>query len=304
MRPSLLLVLACVLSPTALLPQKPNPQASQGPSQRPSPKPSPKIEKADSRSSGTFHDFKVAMGLLTKAKLGPAKRMLEKITKQAPTYPEAWHLLASCYELERKTREAKRYAKKTLALDPKHARAALMMGRLLLAKDPELAADWARQAAKYAQNNGIVRRKAARILLETGNVEEAEKILATLAAKDPKGQRLLMLRAELALRQHKLDKAIKLFRLLAILRPSDIFPLENMAGILSAQGQQKKAVVMLERALEIQASNQAVRQRLIQLLVSTKADPAKIAAERRKLAEQQPAQSPKRKERSAKPGRD
>lgn len=250
---------------------------------RPVAEPKPRVVRPTEGTSGPFRDMKVAMALLTKARVDAAKRLLEQITTKIPEHAEAWHLLATCYELKRDRRRAHENGRKALALSPEHARAALLLARIHKVDDARLAADYARQAEKNAAIDVVTRRSAARILMETGNLDEASAIVQQLAAKDPKGQRLLYLRAELALARRQFAEAREHYGLLARLRPHDPIPHENIAGILHNEGRLAQAIEALERALLVQPGKRSTRQRLIEFLVESGASEERIASERQAL---------------------
>lgn len=263
----------------------------------------PRIVRTAKGTSGPYHDMKIAMGLLTKARVDAAKKLLEKITIKLPKHAEAWHLLATCCELKRNTQDAHKHARHALDLMPEHARAALLLARIHKQDDMQMSADYARLANKNAGKDVVVRRSAARTLMETGNLDEAALIVKELAVKNPTGQRLLFLRAELALALQDFLAAKKHYSTLSFLRPLDPIPYENIAGILRTEGNLEGAIKALERALELQPGKRSSRERLIEFLIESGAQEDRIAKERaalRKVAkggdvsEEAPKPSPRR----------
>ncbi|MCA8970237.1 MAG: tetratricopeptide repeat protein [Planctomycetes bacterium] len=259
----------------------------------------PEIVEPSKGTKGPFHDLKVAMGLLTKARVGAARQLLEKVVKDAPKFGEAWHQLALCHELGNNAEAAQQSASMALRCEPKHARAALLLARLSLREDPVLASDYARRANQNAASDVAVRRDAAHILMDTGNLDEAHEIAESLAKNDPTNQRLLTLRSELAIAMRDFDTATKHLQTLALLRPGDPLPYENLAGIAWSRGHQAEAISALEHALRRRPKPEA-RKRLIQWLEESGAPAERIAAERRELQKvvpetpsEEPAERPK-----------
>ncbi len=246
------------------------------------PRSKPTVVKPSEGTKGPFHDLKVAMGLITKARIGAAKSLLEKVVKEAPSHAEAWQQLAVCAELQNDAPAAQRHATAALKLDPKHARAALLLARLSVASDPLLASDYARQAAANAGPDVAVQRDAAQLLLNSSNVDEAHAIAERLGAADPTNQRLLTLRSEIAIARRDFEAAQKHLKTLVVLRPGDPLPLENLAGIAWTQGDRDAAIAALEHALRRRPKREA-RVRLIAWLEETGAPQERIAREREAL---------------------
>lgn len=243
----------------------------------------PRIQEPTKGSSGPFHDLRRAMALLGRARVDAARTMLEGITKKIPEHAEAWHMLATCHELKQDRTRARKCGKRALELLPTHARAALLLARLNLTSDALAAADYARRTVRNAGKDIVVKRNAARILMETGNLDEAKKVVDALSKIDPRSQRLLFVRAELATAMRDMTEAKRCYKLLSFMRRGDPIPHENLAGIYESEGDAKQALKAIEAAVKARPSKRELHQTRIRLLKEVGASQERIQEARQDL---------------------
>lgn len=244
----------------------------------------PKIEKPTKGTVGPFHELRRAMALLAKARIGQARSVLERVVREIPEHAEAWHMLATCHELKDDRVRARSCGKRALELEPEHARAALLLARLHEREDKIAATDFARRAIKHAGKDIVVKRSAARILMETGNLDEAKKIVEELNKVTPGSQRLLYLRAELAIAMREMDIAKKCYELLGFMRRHDPIPFENLSSIYEQEGDLKRAIKSIERAIRARSSKRELHHTRIRLLVARGASQDEIREARKELS--------------------
>jgi tetratricopeptide (TPR) repeat protein len=191
-----------------------------------------------------------ALGLID-ARLGNTERALKALAQalhENPLLPEVQLgygelLLANRQYSE--ALEALRAASNLLQSDPQvEAR----LGQVKLAtSQPEAALGHLRSAVAGGFRPRDVQRSLAMALVETGNLSEAERVMADAGPDDTVDHALL--EGMLLLRRGNLEEAEARLRRVAEQRPTDVEVLNALAAAVYQQGRYSEALILLERAV-------------------------------------------------------
>jgi tetratricopeptide (TPR) repeat protein len=190
---------------------------------------------------------------------------MSELFEPGPTSPE----LTEAVGLFRagRLREAERACRRTLAAQPKHARAlhllALIADRAGRKSD---ALGLLRRAAAYAPDDAVIHHGLGDLLLSTGSTEDAIAAYERAHALDPASPFILASLASAWLRGNELAKAENAYRKALKLKPDYAGAHNNLGNVLSQQGRRSEAEISYRRAIALDPRTGGLRLNLARLL--------------------------------------
>lgn len=182
-----------------------------------------------------------------------ARAELDQVTRMNPRLAQAWELLVHVDFRERKRELAEDHVRILLTLDPDNYTGNLMLGSFQYGRAQYALAESSYRAALRARRDPAVMNDLAYLLLiKDGALEEAGTLLEKALSAQPQNPVFLSTRAELYLRQNRLDEAeVDLQRVMTAL-PNHAQASLLAAQLYAARGQTTAALELAEALAERQ----------------------------------------------------
>lgn len=189
-----------------------------------------------------------------------ARKLLDEALQKSPDNSKAMNLMVQSYEMQKQLPLAVQWLREYAARTPKSAAVQFELGKLLAATGDPVSAHAALSAARSADPElTAVVLFTAHLDIETGNFNEARKILSELISKNPASApaHLLLGDLEETARNHK--AAIEQYRKAAELDAKSVEALNDLAYVLAEFGKQPdEALRFAQKAEELAPENPAV----------------------------------------------
>lgn len=230
-----------------------------------------------------LRELERAARALAAGELAGAEAVLRTLTVNAPGMPTVWFQLGMVLRLRDQHAEALTAARRAVELAPGLLPARVLVVECQAELDPEQARPAARALLAEPEAIGL-RRDLVPILLRLQAWPEVESTLAELVADAPEDMQLRQWQVECALGSGEPAKAVPALHRLLELEPRRPDVLESLANVHRVLDQTAAAITTFERLLIVDPSHTRGRQALIDLLVATGADAARLRPHREALA--------------------
>ena len=137
---------------------------------------------------------------------------------------------------------------------------------ILADRDLDGVVEAARTASAIEPDNPVLGKRLAKLLMEAGQDEEAERVLLALLELEPEDGELQFRLSKVLQRRQRLDAAIGAAQRAIELQPQKPNHRDHLAALLLQQGQTKQAEAILRQALQDRVENGAVHYRLSRVL--------------------------------------
>jgi tetratricopeptide (TPR) repeat protein len=141
------------------------------------------------------------------------------VVHKKPRAAGAWARLGAVYRAHEFNEEADFCFRQAEKLDPKDYRWPYLLGMDLQAQDVEASLVRLRQAVALCGDQTAPRLRLAEVLLDRGDIDEAEAFFRAVAEQDPNDARALLGLGNVALQRNDVDGALKLLRRAAARAP-------------------------------------------------------------------------------------
>ena len=198
-----------------------------------------------------------------------ARTELEQVVRMTPRQVRAWELLVAVDFQERKRDQAEDHVRMLLTLDPENYTGNLMLGSFQYERGQFALAESAYRAALKARRDPSALNDLAYLLMIKGGpgLAEARQLVEEALAQRPGDPVYLSTRAELGLREQRLDEAERDLQAVLAAMPDNAQALLLSAQIYAARGQHAAARELAEslavRQGELPAEQQAVLQGML-----------------------------------------
>lgn len=180
-----------------------------------------------------------------------AESTLTLLTQAYPENEEGWVLLAQACLKGENNRQALVAAEEALKLNPKSVPALVLCGEISLARDPNKALEYVREAQALSPNDPNCRLLAARILIKNNNEKEALSELNNAVAEIPDSLDLNLERAQLVYRLEGTDAALPILKSMAVKFPQDDQVMAYLAKLFTETADFNQAEKAAVQALKL-----------------------------------------------------
>lgn len=185
-------------------------------------------------------------------KLSQAQEVLGQILKQAPSHPDARHLLGVSLLQQQEYGQAEKEIKKSLQANPKFAMAHFNLGNVYMGQgNPDKAISTFQKALKIKPDYVQAAHRLCDALYMAERFDEAEIHYRALLEKTPDNLGLMTSLADMLDTQGKWDAAINIFQQAVKLAPNDAILHVKLANTLNQAFKSDQAETVILRALEL-----------------------------------------------------
>lgn len=180
----------------------------------------------------------------------------------APQQPGAWFNRANLLQALGREGEAHADFERTLELAPDHAEAAHNLGALLLARQPEDAVVYLRQALRHGQPSAVAFVRLGAALRQCGDLDGAAKALGEAVKSEPTDVDARAQLASVMGEQEAWNDAVAQYRAALDMAPDRADIASNLAWTLAERGALDEALEMARRAVAADAGMPAAHYHL------------------------------------------